>query len=231
MFSPDTLSFLRELRAHNDRTWFEANRARWEAHGKAPLLAFVRAFRPHLGAISPRYLADDRSTGGSAFRIHRDTRFSKDKSPYKTHVAAQFRHEAVKGAANEVVHAPGFYCHISPDGPGEMEGSFAGFGTWHPEGGALAAIRKRIVERPAEWAEVRAGQPLLAGESLKRVPTGFDPGHPHAEDLRRKDFIVVRPFTEAEVVAPEFVDRFAAEARAAAPLMQFLCAAVGLPWV
>lgn len=229
MFSSDTLAFLRDLRAHNDRTWFEANRPRWEAHGKAPLLAFVRAFRPHLAELSPRFLADDRSTGGSAFRIHRDTRFSKDKSPYKTHVAAQFRHEAVKGAANEVVHAPGFYCHVSPDGPAEMDGSFGGFGTWRPEGEALAAIRRRIAERPAEWAEARAGL-SLAGEALKRVPPGFDAAHPHADDLRRKDFIVVRPFTEAEVVAPDFVERYAAEARTAAPLMRFLCAAVGLPW-
>jgi len=229
MFSPLTLQFLRELRANNDRAWFEANRPRWEADGKAPLLAFVRAFRPRLHALSPRFLADDRSTGGSAFRIHRDTRFSKDKSPYKTHVAAQFRHEAVTGAANEVVHAPGFYCHVSPDGPGEMDGSFGGFGCWRPEGAALAAIRRRIADVPDAWARARGTLPL-EGESLKRVPTGFDPAHPHADDLRRKDFIVVRRFTEAEVVGPGFVDRYTAAAAEAGPFMKFLCEAVGLPW-
>lgn len=229
MFTAETLAFLRDLRAHNDKAWFEANRARWETHGKEPLAAFIRAFRPRLASLSPHFVADDRSRGGSAFRIHRDTRFSKDKSPYKTYVSAQFRHEAVRGSLSEVVHAPGLYCHVSPDGPGEMEGSFAGFGTWHPEGDALGAIRRRVAERPDEWAAAREGL-TLGGASLKRVPAGFDPAHPFAEDLRRKDFITIVDFTEDQVVAPDFVDHYAAAAARSAPLMRFLCASIGLPW-
>lgn len=229
MFTAETYAFLLDLRAHNDRAWFGANRARWEAHGKEPLAAFIRAFRPHLAALSPHFVADDRARGGSAFRLHRDTRFSTDKSPYKTYVSAQFRHAAVRGAMAEVVHAPGLYCHVSPDGPGEMDGSFAGFGTWHPAGDALAAIRCRVAERPDEWAEARSGL-ALGGESLKRTPAGFDPAHPFAADLRRKDFMAIARFTEAEVTAADFVERYAAEARRAAPLLRFLCAATGLPW-
>lgn len=226
MFSPETFAFLRDLRAHNDRAWFEANRARYEAHGKAAMAAFVRAFRPHLAAISGQYLADEKT---SAFRIFRDTRFSKDKSPYKTYLGVQFRHQLVTGSASERVHAPGFYCHVGPAGDGEMDGCFGGFGTWHPEGDALAAIRRRIAERPEAWAEAK-GSLVLGGESLKKTPLGYDPAHVHAADLRRKDFVVMHDFTEAQVVAPDFVDRYAAAAREAAPLMRFLCVATGLPW-
>lgn len=226
MFTAETFAFLRELRAHNERPWFEANRARYEQHGKAAMAGFVRAFRPHLAEISTQYLADEKT---SAFRIFRDTRFSKDKSPYKTYLGVQFRHQLVRGSASEAVHAPGFYCHIGPAGDGEMDGCFGGFGTWHPEGDALAAIRRRIAERPDEWAAARAGL-ALGGESLKKVPLGYDPAHPHVEDLKRKDFIVMHAFAEAEVTRADFVARYAEASRAGAPLMRFLCAAIGLPW-
>lgn len=225
MFSAETLQFLRDLRDNNDRAWFDANRARWERHGKSALAAFVEAFRPHLAALSPHYVADARS----AFRIHRDTRFSKDKSPYKTHLAAQFRHAAVRGGIGDAVHAPGFYCHIAPDGPGAMDGCFAGFGAWHPEPAALRAIRRHIVSFPEAWAEARRGLRLV-GDALQRVPSGFDPAHPHADDLRRKDFIAVVDFTEAEVCAPDFVERYANAARSGSPMMKFLCDASALQW-
>jgi uncharacterized protein (TIGR02453 family) len=228
MFTSETLSFLSDLRAHNDRAWFEANRARWEAHGKAPIGAFIRAFRPRLAEISRRFVADDKPNG-SAFRIHRDTRFSKDKSPYKTHIGIQFRHEALKGPASETVHAPGFYCHVSPEGPGEMEGCFGGFGMWRPEGPALTSVRERILAMPDAWADARRGLEMV-GDSYKRPPAGVPVDAAHLEDLKRKDFIAVENFTVSDAIAPDFDVRFAASCRRAEPLMRFLCEAVGLPF-
>lgn len=240
MFTTATFDFLRDLRANNTKPWFEANKARWEEHGRAPLLAFVRAMKAPLQAISPHYVADDRPNGGSMFRIYRDTRFSKDKSPYKTHLAAQFRHAMVSGPASEVVHAPGFYFNLAPDGSGgesgggegghtEMDGVFGGFGTWRPDGAAAAAIRGRIAADPGSWRAASGGLEL-GGEQLKRVPAGFDKDHPLADDLRRKDFIVVHRWTEADAVRPDFVDAYVAECRRAAGLQRFLCGAVGLPF-
>lgn len=227
MFTADTFQFLTDLRANNSKEWFEANRKRYEAHGKGPLTEFVRAMGPHLAAISPHYVANESKQGGSAFRIFRDVRFSKDKSPYKTHLAAQFRHAAVRGSTSETVHAPGFYAHISPPGTGEMDGCFGGFGMWQPEPPHVLAIRNRIVAQPEQWAAARAGLTLV-GQSLKRPPAGFDPAHPHAEDLRRKDFISVENFEPADVMRPDFPARYAAACTRTAPLMRFLCQSVGL---
>lgn len=229
MFSSATFAFLSDLRAHNEKPWFEANRDRWERDAKGPALDFVRAFAPHLATISPHFVADDRPVGGSLFRLFRDTRFSKDKAPYKTYLGIQFRHSAVRGKMGEVVHAPGFYLHISPAGTGEMDGSFGGFGMWQPEGDALADIRRRIVEDPASWAAAR-GDLKLEGDQLKRVPAGFPADHPLAEDLRRKDFFASAAFPEADVAAPDFAARYAEACRQGAPLMRWLCETVKLPW-
>ena len=114
--------FLRELKANNERPWFEANKARYRAEVRDPMLDFIAAFAEPLSEISPHFRADPRPNGGSLFRIYRDTRFSKDKTPYKTNVGAHFRHEAGKDA-----HAPGFYLHLEPGM------CFAGCGIWHPD--------------------------------------------------------------------------------------------------
>lgn len=229
MFTPATFDFLRDLRDHNEKAWFEANRARYEAHGKAPLTAFIEAMGPRLAKVSPHYPVDAGPRGGAAFRIHRDVRFSKDKSPYKTHLAAQFRHEAMRGPLAVAVHAPGFYLHIAPEGDGEMDGVFGGFGTWMPEPDALKAIRGAILADPDRWLAARRGL-ALSGESLKRAPPGVPVDHPCAEDLRRKSFIDVVHFSEEEAVAPDFVDRYAEACLRARPLVGFVCRALGLPF-
>jgi uncharacterized protein (TIGR02453 family) len=217
-FSPKLFKFLRDLKNNNDRAWFQDNRERFEADVRAPLMRFVADFGPHLAKISRRFVADPRPSGGSIFRIHRDTRFSKDKSPYKTHAAAQFRHEVGKD-----VHAPGFYLHLQP---GEV---FGGFGLWHPEPEPLAKIRDAIVEDPARWKRA-VGKQELGGESLKRPPAGYPADHPLIADLKRKDFITSATFSEGDACKPGFIAEFAGACRDAAPLMQFLTAAVGLPW-
>jgi uncharacterized protein (TIGR02453 family) len=101
-FSPELFSFLAELRANNNRDWFAANKDRYEEDLLEPALAFIAAFAPRLEKISPHFRAEARPSGGSLFRIYRDTRFSKDKSPYKTNVGIHFRHEQAKDA-----YAPG----------------------------------------------------------------------------------------------------------------------------
>ena len=121
-FTPETFRFLTELALNNSRTWFEANKARYEALVREPALAFIRGAGPHLRKISRHLVASDRKIGGSLMRVHRDVRFSRDKSPYKTNVGIQFRHEVGKD-----VHAPGLYVHIAPDE------CFLGAGVWHPE--------------------------------------------------------------------------------------------------
>ena len=120
--SPEFFTFFRELKENNNREWFQANKQRYETQVREPLLHFITDFGVRLPEISPRYMADARKSGGSLFRIYRDVRFSKDKSPYKTTAGIQFRHENGKD-----VHAPGFYLHLEPDGV------FVGVGIWHPE--------------------------------------------------------------------------------------------------
>jgi uncharacterized protein (TIGR02453 family) len=223
-FGPELFSFLADLRANNDREWFAANRDRYEEHLLEPALAFINDFAPSLEKISPHFRADARPSGGSLFRIYRDTRFSKDKSPYKTNLGIHFRHERAKD-----VNAPGYYLHI---GPGEV---FAGGGIWHPPTEAATRIREAIVADPERWRKATrtgafAKRLELGGDSLKRVPPWADAEHPFADDLRRKDFFGWARLSEDDVLAPGLLDEYAGICRAAAPLMSFLCDALEVPY-
>jgi uncharacterized protein (TIGR02453 family) len=223
-FIPELFRFLAELAARNERAWFDANKARYRAVIQEPLLRFIADFAPQLKAISPHFVADPRPQGGSMFRIHRDVRFSADKSPYKTHAAAQFRHRAAKD-----VHAPGFYLHLEPGG------CFVGVGIWHPDAPTLAAIRTTLVTDPVGWTNAVGDRRFartftLGGDALKRPPQGFDPAHPLIDDLKRKDFVAMAPLSEEQAVAPDFLDRFTSHCRAAVPFMRYLAAAIGQPF-
>ncbi|MBI1289639.1 TIGR02453 family protein [bacterium] len=140
---PALFDFLRDLAENNTREWFAENKERYEAEVREPLRAFVREFEPHLFRLSEQFVADDRKSGGSVFRIQRDTRFSHDKRPYKTNAGLHFRH----AKATKEVHAPGFYLHLEP---GNV---FAGVGAWLPDATALRAVRTAIVEQPSVWRE------------------------------------------------------------------------------
>ncbi len=223
-FTPALFAFLRELKANNQRDWFQANKNSYEEHVKDAALRFISDFGPWLRKISAQIDADPRPVGGSLFRIYRDVRFARDKSPYKTHVGIHFRHKQGKDA-----HAPGYYLHLEP---GQI---FGGAGIWHPDGAALKKIRDAIVARPADWKRVTGSGSFakrfeLAGESLKRVPRGYDPDHPLVEDLKRKDFFGLTSFTQEEATSSGFLKRFHAACRDAAPLMRFLCRAVDAPF-
>jgi uncharacterized protein (TIGR02453 family) len=222
--TPELFTFFRELKQNNNREWFEANKQRYEKGVREPLLQFIADFGLRLAEISPHYVADTRRSGGSLFRINRDVRFSKDKSPYKTHAGIQFRHESGKDA-----HAPGFYLHLEPDSV------FVGVGLWQPEAPVLAKIRDAIVAHPDRWQRAIFDEKFCAvytrsGESLKNPPKGYDPNHPFIEDLRRKDFVASTSLSEAEACAPDFMDRYAELCRRSAPFVCFLTTALGLSW-
>ncbi len=167
--TPELFAFFRELKENNNREWFQANKQRYELQVREPLLQFITGFGLRLAEISPHYVADARKSGGSLFRINRDIRFSKNKSPYKTAAGIQFRHESGKD-----VHAPGFYLHLEP---GSV---FGGAGIWHPDTKTLGKIRDAIVENPDRWQAIISNEALsavykLEGDSLKRAPKGYDP--------------------------------------------------------
>ncbi len=222
--TPELFRFLAALRRNNNRQWFERNKPRYLTVVREPLQDFIEAFGPRLGKISPHLVADPRANGGSLFRIYRDTRFARDKTPYKTHAGIQFRH-----ALGKDVHAPGLYLHLEP---GNV---FAAVGLWHPVSDSLRAIRSAIVAHPERWTRAirdprfrRAFR--LEGDRLTRPPRGFDPDHALVEDLKRKDFIAVADLTEEEACAPGFIDKFARLCARSDPFMKFLTTAVGLRW-
>jgi uncharacterized protein (TIGR02453 family) len=223
-FTKDLFRFLTDLRRNNNREWFQANKSRYEQDVKEPALEFISDFAPLLDEISPHFRADPRPAGGSLFRIYRDVRFSKDKSPYKTQTGIHFRHALGKDA-----HAPGYYLHL------ESGQSFAGVGTWHPDSATLGKIRGTIVAYPDDWLSATRESPFaavfeLGGDSLKRAPAGYDPDHPLIEDLKRKDFVGYAMLEEKTVVGEGFLDEYARICRSATPFVEFLCRAVGAPF-
>jgi uncharacterized protein (TIGR02453 family) len=218
--TPRLFRFLRELARNNDREWFNANKSRYQADVRDPLLAFITAFDPALAKIAPEMVADPRPVGGSLFRIHRDTRFANDKSPYKTHAAMAFRHRAGKD-----MPGPAFYLHL---GPGEV---FAGAGIWHPMPDTLKQVREAIVAHPERWRRATRAKGAAAldedDERLSRPPRGYDADHPFIEDLKRKSFTTGTSFSEKDACAPEFLGEFTKACRRALPLVDFLSQAVG----
>ena len=224
IFSPALFKFLSELRANNDREWFEANRSRYESELLEPALEFIEAFAPHLRRISPNFVASTSRTGGSLFRIHRDVRFSKDKSPYKPFLGIRFPHKEAKN-----LHTPGFYLHIEP------RECFMGAGIWHPDSTTLTKIRGAIVSDPGKWKRVTQAKKFsdvyrLSGDSLTRAPTGYDRDHPFVEDLKRKDFIGITSVPQRAITSDSVLGTVAGMCRSADGFVQYLCNAVGVPY-
>ena len=223
-FDVATLAFLQELSANNNRDWFNANKSRYEEHVLDVALRFIEAMQEPLARIAPRFTAVPQRSGGSLMRVYRDTRFSKNKLPYKTNVGIQFRHEQARD-----VHSPGYYVHIEP---GQV---FVGVGMWRPDSGPLRSIRERIAERPGEWRKAVGDARFrrhfeLSGDSLTRPPRGFDKDHECIDDIRRSSFIAIRNLTGDDAVAPGFRRKVETAFSAGTPFMQFLCRAVGVPF-
>ena len=223
-FTPALFEFLAELAENNNREWFNANKARYERDVRDALVSFVGDFGDKLYEISPHMVADPRPSGGSVFRIYRDVRFSKDKSPYKTNAGIHFRHQV-----GREVHGPGLYLHLQP---GSV---FAGIGIWRPNSATVGKIREAMIANPGRWSRIVKEQAFasvfsLESESLKRAPRGIDPEHPLIEHLKLKSFVATTNFTEGEACEPGFIDVYAEACRRAAPFAQFITTAVGLDW-
>lgn len=220
-FTPRTLKFLHELSQNNNRDWFQAHKARYERDVLEPALDFVQALERPLSRLSPRLLCVPKRMGGSLLRIYRDTRFAHDKRPYKTNIGMHFRHDAFRD-----IHGPGCYFHIG------LDECYLGCGIWRPDPQTATKIRQHILDRPRAWQAVKR---ITAGDSpfefdgivMKRVPRGFPADHRDVEDLKRKDFLVVRNFDEGLLYSPDIVDFTAEHFAQSAPLMRFLCASLG----
>jgi uncharacterized protein (TIGR02453 family) len=228
-FRPAALTFLRSLARNNKREWFEENRERYEREVKRPLAVLVEEIDARLGDIAPEMIGHPKK---SVFRIYRDVRFSKDKSPYKTNAAAWFYHrDAGHAVGTQAVHGgAGFYFQIAPN-----ECMIAG-GIWMPPGEALKTLRMAIADDPDALTSIlkqpafkRAFGKLSEEAVLKRTPRGFDPDHPAAELLRYKSFTVSRPLTEDEILSPKLPDIVAKHYATTLPLIRWLNRVLGLP--
>lgn len=215
-FSDETFAFLRRLKRNNRRDWFQLHKDEYERHLRQPALRLIADFGPALFEISPYLVADPRSSRGSLFRIYRDTRFSSDKRPYKTHLAMRFSHPG------RDVHSPGYYLHL------EEGGCFAAAGLWHPEPPVLLQVRNAIVSRPQEWKKVRGMLNWDDASKLSRPPRGFPCDHEFVEDLKLKDLGTAIEFSDRQVCSPKFLQVLAGACRGMAPLARFLSGALGL---
>ena len=219
-FTKQAFDFLSALAANNQREWFETHQRDYEDAVRAPALEFIRDMADEMPAISPHFRALPKKFGGSLMRIYRDTRFSNDKTPYKTNIGIWFYHEIGKN-----IHAPGYYVHIEPND------CFVGIGLWHPDADTLGKIRNAIVAHGDAWVAARDDKIFrrnfsLDGDVLTSAPRGFAKDHPLMEDLKRKDFTGLAELSEATVTSknfrPQVVERF----KQAAPYMRFLCRAL-----
>ena len=213
-FGPAALSFFADLAANQSREWFLANKATYERDIRAPLGSLIEALAFAFAAHDIPLTGDAKR---SLFRIHRDVRFSKDKSPYKTNAGAVMTRDGTK-QSNGLL-----YVQI-----GGEEGSFAGVGFYGLEPKDLTAIRHFMVARPERWAAVRegldaAGLDLSMGAPLARLPKGFEDqaGSPLADDLKRRHLIVSRPIAPERLRQVELIDDIVDMSTAAQPLLTF----------
>jgi uncharacterized protein (TIGR02453 family) len=213
-FPKEGLQFLRALKRHNNREWFHKHKTIYESALKKPMEEFINTLSAEFDRFAPEMVA---TVKVSSYRIHRDTRFSKDKSPYKTHVAAVFPR---KGLGKH--HGAGFYLQIDPGGV------LVGGGVYMPPPEVLNAIRTHVASNHRKLRSIveshgfRKRFGALSGEKLTRVPRGFDPAHPAADYLRFKQFLASRSL-RPEIATSRMLHRHAVECfREMLPLIEFL---------
>lgn len=223
-FRPAAIQFLADLAEHNDRAWFQPRKADYERLLKEPMEALVVAMAERFAARGIPLHADPKR---SPFRIYRDTRFSRDKSPYKTHLASSFAWIGSDGGggehAAESPHSGGGYFNFQP---GEM---YIGGGLWMPDKSRLEAFRRAIVDEPARVKAALEEPGFVAWfggvrshDTLKRVPPGWPQEHPMADLFRWKDVVFGRRLSDEEVYSPDLPDRLAQGYEAALPVFRFL---------
>ena len=218
-FSPEAIQFLADLAANNDRAWFQPRKADYERLLKGPLEALVAALAERFEARGIPLQADPKR---SPFRIYRDTRFSKDKSPYKTNVGASFPWIENR-VADDPAHGNGAYFHFQP---GEM---YAGGGMWMPDRPRIEALRQAVLEDPDRVRSALEDPSFTSmfgsvrtHEELKRVPSGYPADHPMAHLFRWKDLVFSRRLTDDEVLSPDLPDLLAETYAAGVPVFRFL---------
>jgi uncharacterized protein (TIGR02453 family) len=224
-FRPEAIDFLADLAANNEREWFNPRKSEYERLLKQPFEALVAALAERLQARGIPLQADPKR---SIFRIYRDTRFSKDKSPYKTHLGASFPwlERSADGAtvvADGSAHGNGGYFNFQP---GEM---YVGGGMWMAEKPRLDAFRRAIVEDPdrvrsalEEPGFKAAFGTVTAHEHLKRIPPGLPADHPMADLFLYKDVVFGRRLSDVEVFSPALPDTLVEAFAAGMPVFEFL---------
>jgi uncharacterized protein (TIGR02453 family) len=226
-FRPAALAFLRDLDANNARPWFEAHRDAYEREIREPLGLLVEEVDARLGAVAPEFTGSPKR---NIYRIHRDTRFSKDKAPYKTNAACWWGHRDAAKRREEGAHAgAGLYFELNPTG------SYVAGGTWMPARHTLAAVRKAIVDDPAAFEATmatiafrRRWKRLDEEAMLTRLPRGFAAGHPAERWLRFQSFTVTAPLSRRVVLGRELPDVLMRHFASLFPLVRWLNAAQGL---
>ncbi|MDR2872839.1 MAG: DUF2461 domain-containing protein [Xanthomonadaceae bacterium] len=222
-FTEAGFKFLRGLARNNERTWFHAHKDEYEAHVRQPFQRLLSDLQPSLSEISPHFRAEPKTVGGSLFRIHRDTRFSSDKAPYKNWQGARLYHER-----SRQVPAPSFYIHLQP---GE---SFVGAGLWHPESDTQRRVRQFIFDNPGSWKKA-AYATLLRGkfefedsEKLVNPPRGFPADFEFIDDLKHRNWVLWRPLTDATMTGSRLKQTLVTDLAVLGPFMDYLCAALDL---
>ena len=218
MLQSATLKFLKDLKKNNNKPWFDEHRKQYEQVKEdvvvltEQLIKAITVFDPPIGHLKAKECM---------FRINRDVRFSKNKQPYKNNIASYFNRNGKQGIG------AGYYLHMEP---GQ---SFAAGGIWMPDPKDLAKIRQEIDYSFDDWKKIMSNATFkktftegITGESLIRPPKGYDENNPAIEFLKRKSFIVTKPFTDAELQSKTFVKEVANTFKTMKPLIDFLNAAV-----
>jgi len=214
-FAPEALEFFRNLARNNRREWFQPRKAAFEALVKQPMHQLVEAVNGELRRFAPAYATDPAK---AVFRIYRDTRFSKDKSPYKTHIAASFRHRELGGEGG----GAGFYFAVS-----HKELAIGG-GMYMPAPATLLAVRAHLAEHHRELRKILAAKSVrallgeLQGERLTRVPKGWPADHPAADLLRYKQLFLYVELPPELAVGPGIQKEIVSRFKAMTPFLEFL---------
>ncbi len=226
-FPTAAFTFLKGLTEHNDREWFEARRDTYETALREPMKSLIEEMDSRLATFVPEITG---TVKGSMFRIHRDVRFSKNKAPYKTNAASWFFHRDSKGTVGQdAVHGgAGMYFHLEP------RACFAGGGVWMPPSPVLKRVRASLDVGHEEFEAIVNAKPFrkLLGTMeteamLKRMPRGYDPGHPAAVWLRYQSFTAGCALKQSDVTTAALADRLEEIFRTITPLVRWLNTAMG----
>jgi len=226
-FTAETLRFFKQLAAHNNKEWFEAHRDDYENNVREPMRDLVEELDVRFARFAPEIGGDPKR---SMFRINRDIRFSKDKSPYKTNAGCWFHHRSAsrKVGSEAAEGSAGFYFHLQPGK------SFIGAGVWMPPRPQLNKLRSAIAEKPEGFVRMVQSLPKRFGGvsdegALKRMPRGYSEDHPAAKWLKYQSFTSGRSLTDAQVTSAKLPALLEREYEAMLPLVRWVNGAFGLP--